>query len=161
VQKKIIPVVFILFSLLALTSAFALSNQSIKPVGVNLKILAHKLQAHVANIHLTQLGRAYLVEQDFPADGQQQYFILNAKGQLTPVIHWLPNTNKNELLIYNKQPVIKKLSNGHALLLFSIDTRPCVACASTASYRLNLELDKQGKILSSHTLKQEGASEPA
>lgn len=115
---------------------------------VNLQQIAKKLQTDRAYLHLTSISKnTYLVKQVFPADGQYHYFIVTARGQLTPVSYWLPKTTHNDLLIYSKLPVLQKEKDGSTKLLFTIEARPCVACESLQTFDLTLRFNQQGELI--------------
>jgi hypothetical protein len=140
------------FGLLALVPLFAAS--------IDIKKLARQLQTDPAHVFIIPLNpKVFLVKQNFPADGQFHYYLLQDNNQLTPVSHWLPKVNKNNLIIYAKPPEQKHLAHGAVALLFEIDSRPCVACATSHRYQLRLVVNAEGRLLSSvHTLPKESVN---
>lgn len=118
---------------------------------VDIKKLARQLQTDPAYVDMTPLNpKVFLIKQSFPADGQFQYFLLQDNNQLTPVSHWLPKGNQNNLIVYAKPLNQKHLAHGAMALQFVIDSRPCVACATERRYRLRLVLNAQGQLVSYH-----------
>ena len=124
--------------------------------------IAKKLNSKINLLTISPKGKALLIQQHFPADGQYAYHILTASGTLidTNINPEIMNSyikgqypNKDFMTFHAKPANVIVFPQGDMTINFPMQAKTCVACKALFYYNLKFDFDKNGnyQALQMHT----------